>query len=119
MSDEKKHDDGDGSWPAYPHQFKDHGHNIISQITMGGLTARQHAAIELRVPDSGLDWLDVMIEKRNLMDFAGQAMLALITAEPHEDENYDGGGPPQIAIDSYRVSASMIAEKRRREADNG
>lgn len=29
----------------------------------GGFTKREHAAILLRVPDSGLEWLDQMIKR--------------------------------------------------------
>ena len=31
----------------------------------GGMDLRQYAAIHLRLPDSGLDWLDEMIRKAN------------------------------------------------------
>lgn len=34
----------------------------------GGLTLRQHAAIELRVPNSGLAWLDTMIVESRRLD---------------------------------------------------
>lgn len=34
-----------------------------------GLTAREHAAIQLRVPDSGTDWLDAMICQSRRQEF--------------------------------------------------
>ena len=40
-----------------------------------GLTARQYAAIQLRVPDSGEDWLDRMIRTSRLAD-ATEAFIA-------------------------------------------
>jgi hypothetical protein len=33
-----------------------------------GMTLRQYAAIKLRVPDSGIDWLDDMIREANKLD---------------------------------------------------
>lgn len=45
-----------------------------------GMSLREYAAIKLRVPDSGTDWLDAMIEKSLLNEFAGKALQALITA---------------------------------------
>jgi hypothetical protein len=39
-----------------------------------GVTLRQYAAIKLRVPDSGTDWLDDMIRKSNRDYFAAKAI---------------------------------------------
>lgn len=39
-----------------------------------GMTLRQYAAIKLRVPNSGTDWLDAMITESLRNEFAGQAM---------------------------------------------
>lgn len=39
-----------------------------------GLTAREHAAIHLRVPDSGNPWLDAMITEARRWDAAQAAM---------------------------------------------
>lgn len=33
-----------------------------------GMTLRQYAAIKLKVPNSGTDWLDEMIEEANRLD---------------------------------------------------
>ncbi len=38
------------------------------------MTIRQYAAIKLRVPDSGTDWLDDMIRKSNRDYFAAAAL---------------------------------------------
>lgn len=42
-----------------------------------GLTARQHAAIALCVPDSGCDWLDAMIERRRRDEFIRAVMVSI------------------------------------------
>ena len=39
-----------------------------------GMTMRQYAAIKLKVPDSGIDWLDGMIRQSLKNDFAAKAM---------------------------------------------
>ena len=39
-----------------------------------GVTLRQYAAIKLRVPESGTDWLDDMIRKSNRNHFAAKAI---------------------------------------------
>lgn len=49
---------------------------------MTGLTPRQYAAIHLCVPDSGLDWLDAMIDRARRDEFAEKAMVALVSKFP-------------------------------------
>lgn len=45
--------------PAFPQ----HGFDTVAErfTSQGGMTLRQYAAIKLRVPNSGTDWLDEMI----------------------------------------------------------
>lgn len=38
------------------------------EIEHNGMTLRQYAAIKLKVPNSGTDWLDEMIEEANRLD---------------------------------------------------
>lgn len=40
----------------------------VAHITEQGMTLRQYAAIRLKVPNSGTDWLDEMIEEANKLD---------------------------------------------------
>lgn len=72
---------------------------------------RQYAAIELRVPNSGVDWLDDMIREARLMDFAGQALVGYVTDTKHPDNS----NPTVIAEWCYRNANAMLAEKHRRE----
>jgi hypothetical protein len=71
------------------------------------MTLRQYAAINLRVPDSGTDWLDAMILEAKRDDIAGQAMIAL----PHI-----GGGSDldmyELAHDAYAYADAMIAARK-------
>lgn len=52
--------------PAFP-TLADNGH----AMNQDGMTLRQYAAIHLKVPDSGTDWLDDMIRQANKIDSIG------------------------------------------------
>jgi hypothetical protein len=54
---------GGSAFPSPPSQ---HSNGFYS--TGEGMTLRQYAAIKLRVPDSGTDWLDDMIVKSRNFD---------------------------------------------------
>ena len=72
--------------PAYPQELAGRrGDDPEYQ----GMTLRQHAAIELKVPSSGLDWLDEMITESRRRDYAGQALLG-ICANPSVDFAFTG-----------------------------
>jgi G:T-mismatch repair DNA endonuclease (very short patch repair protein) len=63
-----------------------------------GMTLRQYAAIKLRVPDSGTDWLDDMIRKSNRDHFAAKAI--------NEVGWYNNIN--QSAIMAYEIADSML-----------
>ena len=52
---------------AFPSTFKSLSPEE-GQTHRWGMTLRQYAAIKLKVPDSGTDWLDDMIRKSNEFD---------------------------------------------------
>jgi hypothetical protein len=52
--------------PAFPRDHAHDGHN--------GMTLREYAAIQLKVPDSGTDWLDAMIRTAQRNELAARAM---------------------------------------------
>jgi hypothetical protein len=43
---------------------------IYETTELEGMTLRAYAAIQLRVPDSGMDWLDTMIKRSRELDRA-------------------------------------------------
>ena len=43
-----------------------------------GMTLRDYACIHLRIPQTGKDWLDEIIRKSQLNEFAGQALVGEI-----------------------------------------
>ena len=63
-----RHDGG----PAFP--IKGRVAFDLELVQAEGMSLRQYAAIKLRVPDSGADWLDDMIRDARRMDYAGQAL---------------------------------------------
>ncbi len=52
--------------PAFPSEYFDP--QLQRSRTVNGMTLRQYAAIHLKVPNSGADWLDEMIEEANKID---------------------------------------------------
>ena len=65
--------------PAFPCDFTYEKDGYIHRIASDGMTLRQYAAIKLRVPDSGTDWLDEMIVKSKRDDFAAKAMQGVLS----------------------------------------
>ena len=70
--------------PAFPRT----GMTVGSEVTdwsEPGMSLRQFAAIKLRVPSSGTDWLDEMIRESLKDTAANHALLGLLAAEREED----------------------------------
>ena len=72
-----------------------------------GMTLRQYASIKLKVPDSGTDWLDDMIRKSLLDDFAAKGlqgyMLGLKPAQEIGPDMQD-----RIAEGMYSMAVAML-----------
>lgn len=72
-----------------------------------GMTKREHAAITLRVPNSGDEELDAMIRQANRRDAAVAAMQGLMPkyikcwTEGYDDEYF--------AMDCVRIADALIA----------
>jgi len=81
--------------PAFPRDHAHEGHN--------GLTACEYAAIQLKVPDSGTDWLDDMIRKSNRNEFAARAMQGLLF-----DDNGDFSDRKWVAEKAYSFADAMM-----------
>ena len=90
--------------PAYPHTLR--GHPIET-----GMTLRQYAAIKLRVPSSGTDWLDEMIRQSLRDELAGKAMQGLVAGDLRPDVTDD-----EITEVSYGLADAML---KAREVKNG
>lgn len=60
--------------PAFPATMLDSEHGIAWNDSQTGMTLRQYAAIQLRVPESGTDWLDDMIRESLRDDLAANVL---------------------------------------------
>lgn len=67
---------------------------------------RSYAAIHLRIPDSGIDWLDKMIAKAERRDIATKAMQGLIASVDLDCVSYH-----RMAADSYDQADAMLKER--------
>jgi len=81
-----------------------------------GMNLRQYAAIKLKVPDSGTDWLDVMIRESLRDEFAAKAMQSLIAGSFTEigQEGIEANRQPFQNIEdlmsetSYKYADAML-----------
>lgn len=71
-----------------------------------GMTLRQYAAIKLKVPNSGTDWLDDMIRESLRNDIAAKAMPAIY--QQVCSGHHTGGGFSRIADVSYEMADAML-----------
>ena len=84
--------------------------NNAHAMNQDGMTLRQYAAIKLKLPDSGTDWLDAMIVKSLRDEFAARAMQAFAglsdgyTSNPNQYK-------PRLA-DSYSWADAMIEARK-------
>lgn len=68
-----------------------------------GMTLRQYAAIKLRVPDSGDEWLDEMIRKSLCDEFAAKALQGLLVDPDRADQSRE-----ECARLSYLMADAML-----------
>ena len=89
----------DGYGPAFPTEPR----GPVYGNDYDGMTLRAYAAIQLRQPNSGIDWLDDMIRNARRGDLAGQALEGMLAA----DRRWPNGNP-DMAIASYSLADAMI-----------
>ena len=91
---------GGSEFPCGPTVFSMSG----DDCSRPGMTLREYAAIKLRVPESGTDWLDEMIRESVRDEFAAKAMQGyLADLEWREDVS-----PTGTAYAAYRVADAML-----------
>lgn len=83
--------------PAFPHALQ---LGDVAKVD-GGMNLRQYAAIKLRVPDSGTDWLDEMILASKRDELAAKAIHAIFT---------DPNSRPGISYKEASVFAHELAD---------
>ena len=93
---------------AFPskEEYSEHGNSWFQYDP--GMDLRPYAAIYLRIPDSGIDWLDKMIAQAERRDIAAKAMQTLVY--PGSNEFFDS-----VAKEAYNYADAMIAERAKGE----
>jgi hypothetical protein len=71
------------------------------------MTLREYAAIKLKVPDSGTDWLDEMIAKSLRDEVAAKAMQGLV-----ENANWRGMPEDALAKAAYNMADAMLKARQ-------
>lgn len=94
---------GGPAFPCHPEIIPHRDHDFA------GMTLRQYAAIKLRVPNSGTDWLDEMIREARRDELAAQMMQAVAKQNP-------GMWRGSVAKEAYAMAGAMFAAK---EDDRG
>ena len=74
----------------------------------GGMTLRQYAAIKLRVPNSGTDWLDEMIRTSLRDEFAAKAMQGMAGSHGYCERGWD---QKDLAGQAYELADAMFASR--------
>ena len=95
----------DTSTPAFPVPGLQHDEDF------NGMTLRQYAAIKLRVPESGTQWLDDMIRKSLRDCFAAQAMQAMLSGHFSHYGHEDYWDRDAIACEAYFAAGAMLKER--------
>lgn len=90
----------DNGGPAFPIPLNP-GQTYTAHSICDGMTLREYAAIKLRVPDSGTDWLDEMIRKSVRDEFAAKAMQSLLVADGTVDFDFR-------AKEAYEMADAML-----------
>ena len=100
--------------PAFPFgQVSESTGMPINGYHNDGMTLRQYAAIKLRVPNSGTDWLDEMIRESLRDEMAGKAMPACYAdyCEHADVQGYVEGWRVGVAKDAYESADAMLAAR--------
>lgn len=79
-----------------------------------GMTLRTYAAIKLRVPESGIDWLDDMIRKSLRDSFAGQALAGELASQD-EDWQCDTTQALNVARRLQTYADAMLEARKESE----
>ena len=88
----------------------------ITEPKQSGMTLRQYAAIKLRVPNSGTDWLDEMIRTSLREELAAKAMQGFLmggfeSMPSGADESDDPTDITFTARTAYLIADAMLAAR--------
>ncbi len=104
---------------AYPRNETEGVGSETFHYSAPGFTAQELAAIKLKVPNSGEEWLDEMILESRRLDYAGQAMIAIVANEDAVRAITDGASSDEglryLAGIAGFVADAMIAEMKKEQ----
>ena len=93
--------------PAFPVPLNQ-GEPWSSMGPCDGMTLRQYAAIKLRVPNSGTDWLDEMIRTSLRDDLAAKAMQGMAGSHCYCERGWD---QKDLSRQAYELADAMLAAR--------
>ncbi len=103
--------------PAFPRSnraFVEMSTGNLTNEQTDGMSLRQYAAITLRVPDSGEEWLDQMIRQSLRDEMAGKAMQSIMVNMDMETKRHwatmMAKGTNGIVYDSWSADAYKMAD---------
>ena len=106
--------DGGPAFACITPEKRKHGDGKYYTIDVAypGMALRTYAAIKLRVLDSGVDWLDEMIVKSQRNEFAGQALVGLLSGWEGVvvPSGRETGNPADVASFAYQQADAMLRE---------
>ena len=103
----------ENSGPAFPCETVGADEHGEYRLPWQGMTLRQYAAIKLRVPNSGTDWLDEMIRESLRDELAAKAMPECYADYcRHADvQGYVVGWRVGVAKEAYETADAMLASR--------
>ena len=97
-----KVNDGGPAFPCETVGADEHGEY---RLPWQGMTLRQYAAIKLRVPNSGTDWLDEMIRTSLRDDLAAKAMQGMAGSHGYCERGWD---QKDLAGQAYELADATL-----------
>lgn len=78
-----------------------------------GMSLRDYACVQLRIPDTDKPWLNEIIQKARLDWFAGMALMGLMSA--HDEQGMwttEGANHRAAQISSETADAMLVAREK-------
>ena len=105
-----KVNDGGPAFPCETVGADEHGEY---RLPWQGMTLRQYAAIKLRVPNSGADWLDEMIRTSLRDDLAAKAMQGMAGSHGYCERGWD---QKDLSRQAYELADATLSARGEEEA---
>ena len=101
----------DDGGPAFPcAKMSMDGERIIWPES--GMSLRTYAAIQLCVPDSGIDWLDDMIRQSQRDRLAGQALIGACAGAAEFGQTWEEWEQKEtLASEAWNLAHAMLARE--------